>query len=277
MSACECPSVYKPLNRASKEIRVLDLRPSIDATEPIRGSLRIVTLSGTRPSKTQAPILQAAEAPEQRYETISYAWGDSQCNSIIFVGKNSLKVPASAEAAIRRMRDSHSTRTLWIDAICINQDDIGEKGHQVSIMGDVYAQSTCNLVWLGESDESTASAIRSFAAIYREILSMTDNLRTWTETLDGFYTGSRAEFQTTYDLPAMVRFYGRPWFRRLWVRISHESSNIAGLHFIARCYTNHSLGATGGCTRARKCSLLWGACTPAPHYFTSRCLGLLSS
>lgn len=108
-----------------------------------------------------------------------------------------LDVPASAESAVQRMRDRHSMRTLWIDSICINQSDINERSHQVGIMGDVYAHSTCNLIWLGESDESTASAVQSFNAVYDEILHAPENLRTWAKTLEGFYAGSRANFNTT--------------------------------------------------------------------------------
>ena len=39
--------------------------------------------------------------------------------------------------------------TLWIDAICINQDDVFERNHQVRLMGDLYRSATSVLSWLG--------------------------------------------------------------------------------------------------------------------------------
>jgi len=39
--------------------------------------------------------------------------------------------------------------TLWIDAICINQDDPAEKQYQVGPMGFIYHRAERVLVWLG--------------------------------------------------------------------------------------------------------------------------------
>lgn len=40
---------------------------------------------------------------------------------------------------------------LWIDAICINQSSMEERGHQVQLMGDVYSKAQRTWIWLGES------------------------------------------------------------------------------------------------------------------------------
>lgn len=211
-------AVYKPLNKAAKEIRVLDVLPSLDASAPLHGALRIMTLPEIRPPRTRGHTPLPPKPPTHSYETISYAWGDCNKISVVWLDEIALSVPASAEAAVRRMQDRHTVRTVWIDSICINQNDLGEKSDQIKIMGDVYACSICNLIWLGESDESTATAMRSLEAIYGEILSSTDSLRTWAQTLDSFYAGSRANINAACDLPAIARFYSRPWFSRLWVR-----------------------------------------------------------
>lgn len=44
------------------------------------------------------------------------------------------------------------TGYLWIDAICINQATTLEKNHQVSMMGMIYSQAECVIVWLGNCD-----------------------------------------------------------------------------------------------------------------------------
>ena len=52
--------------------------------------------------------------------------------------------------ALRRLRRPLASRTLWVDALCINQNDIDERGWQVSIMGQIYKSALNVLVWLGE-------------------------------------------------------------------------------------------------------------------------------
>jgi hypothetical protein len=38
---------------------------------------------------------------------------------------------------------------LWVDAVCINQLDPVEKGHQVAQMGRIYENAERVVVWLG--------------------------------------------------------------------------------------------------------------------------------
>lgn len=52
--------------------------------------------------------------------------------------------------ALKRMRGVESERILWIDALCINQDDISERSSQVGFMGRIYSNAVVVLIWLGE-------------------------------------------------------------------------------------------------------------------------------
>ncbi|KAK8239627.1 hypothetical protein IWZ00DRAFT_533904 [Phyllosticta capitalensis] len=47
---------------------------------------------------------------------------------------------------------------LWIDAICINQNDISEMSSQVQMMDRIYASARSSIVWLGVEDDSTSEA-----------------------------------------------------------------------------------------------------------------------
>jgi hypothetical protein len=44
-------------------------------------------------------------------------------------------------AALKALRHPQEDRYLWIDAICINQADIGERNHQVEMMSTIYGQA----------------------------------------------------------------------------------------------------------------------------------------
>ncbi|XXH03817.1 hypothetical protein Hte_010223 [Hypoxylon texense] len=49
-------------------------------------------------------------------------------------------------------------RDIWIDAICINQEDNVERCQQVSIMADIYRSAEYVIIWLGPADEFTQPA-----------------------------------------------------------------------------------------------------------------------
>lgn len=131
---------WRPVDRARKEIRVLDLGPGT-GTESLGGQLRHV-------------FLDESDKPE--YETISYAWGDYALVDSISVDSKRIPIPASAASALRCMRLPTRTRTLWIDCICIDQNNDHEKGHQVGLMADIFQSSCETLAHLGDDVDNTA-------------------------------------------------------------------------------------------------------------------------
>jgi hypothetical protein len=99
-------------------------------------------------------FLDGSSKPE--YETISYAWGHTALVDNCLLGDKSIPIPASAGSALRCMRSSVKTRTLWIDCICIDQTNDHEKGHQVGLIADIFQNSRQTLAYLGDVDEVTA-------------------------------------------------------------------------------------------------------------------------
>lgn len=123
--------VYEPLIHGESQVRLLTLHPG-QFDEDIRCSLHTASLT----SKPQ-------------YEALSYVWGDAADTLPVIVGGHEKQVTTNLEAALRHLRWQEKPRILWIDAICINQDDIEERSAQVPMMGDVYRQATSVIVWLG--------------------------------------------------------------------------------------------------------------------------------
>ncbi|KAI1504978.1 hypothetical protein F5X99DRAFT_405613 [Biscogniauxia marginata] len=110
------------------------------------------------PGKRDEPVrcmLAETELNEIRsYEALSYVWGDPNDTITVFINNAAFKITRNLHSALLRLRDSTSNRTLWVDAICINQTDLTEKQHQIAIMGDIYRQATSVILWLGEPQES---------------------------------------------------------------------------------------------------------------------------
>lgn len=216
--------LYKELNRDKKEIRLLVVEPGFE-WEPVRATFKQAFLT---------------DSPKPKYETISYAWGDATQRSTIYLHGKSLNVPASSEAALRRRRYDHKACVLWIDAICINQDDDSERGHQVGMMADIYGSTWRNLVWLGEDDRYTEAALDSIEELNEEFRRETDDLSNSYDTLytsKGQYNYSSKQLKAKIDPEALMHFYRRSWFSRLWVvqeaALACQSDCFCGRHAIA--------------------------------------------
>lgn len=89
------------------------------------------------------------------YEAISYTWGDEKSTESMLVNGKRFHLRPNLFSAFQVMRSAKTPRTIWVDAICINQDDISERNDQVRQMNDIYSNADVVNVWLGESTESS--------------------------------------------------------------------------------------------------------------------------
>src|SRR2546423_1242160 len=119
-------------------IRLLQLEPEKDA------EACVVTINIIHVTLDQNPD----------YEALSYTWGEPIFDQLIQIGRNShLLVTENLMRALKRLRHHTERRTLWIDQICIDQSNVKERSHQVTLMRRIYQQARETLVWLGEETE----------------------------------------------------------------------------------------------------------------------------
>ncbi|KAH6865970.1 heterokaryon incompatibility protein-domain-containing protein [Alternaria rosae] len=142
-----------PYDRITQDrhIRVLDLAPG-SWEEPVNCFLRTVHL----------------DDDELRYEAISYAWGDPSDRQTVVCNGNVVSTTRSLFEALQRFRYADTPRTLWADALCINQTDNDERTSQVRLMGFIYTKAVRVLVWLQHEDDQVV--LDSLNAICRYIL-----------------------------------------------------------------------------------------------------------
>ncbi|KAJ0120498.1 hypothetical protein J7T55_015227 [Diaporthe amygdali] len=125
---------YSPLDTQKSEIRLVTLLPG-QSRDAIRCTLSIASLDS---------------APE--YTALSYVWGDLSKTIPITVDNEPFDVTVNLEAGLRAVRKRWKRRVLWIDAICINQEDVQEKNVQVPQMRRLYSTAPAVLMWLGPSN-----------------------------------------------------------------------------------------------------------------------------
>ena len=131
-----------PLATEQREIRILSLAPGI-GDSVLRGDL----------------IVESLNYDDPHYTALSYTWSGpvSQCS--IVIGGVPLHITENLELALRRIRGLNRPKNMWVDAICINQNDSEEKSVQVLLMGDIYANAARTVVWLGEQSADSDMAM----------------------------------------------------------------------------------------------------------------------
>lgn len=104
-----------------------------------------------------------------KYEALSSVWGDkTQQVEITVVNtakateeQSKIEVQLDLAGAIRQLRHTDRIRTLWIDVICIDQNDKSEKVAQAKRIGRVYALASAVIVWLGHGGDSAVLGLET--------------------------------------------------------------------------------------------------------------------
>jgi hypothetical protein len=162
-------------------------------------SIRLLNLlPGSYGATLKCQIIEVQDPSSTSYDALSYTWGDPVSSETIEVcisvdsgdDNRSMIITRNLYDALQRLR-TEEPRRLWVDAICINQDDLQEKSHQVARMGQIYGNADNVIVWLGEDDAYPRT---------RGLL-MQDGKNRWPLTLP------------EVDLGELVTI---PWFFRVW-------------------------------------------------------------
>ncbi|KAF5253710.1 hypothetical protein FANTH_1402 [Fusarium anthophilum] len=179
---------------------------------------------------------------EAAYEALSYTWGKPDISShrrieIIFNGiGHSMSISSSLYIALRQLRRSNASRVTWADAICINQDDVKERGQQVALMGQIFSGAWQVVVWLGvESDHCLCgntvleASLSSVSNAFSGICTVVNDwlVQAGQEALEATYSEISKDGQSTMlrantddvedNRSAMIQLFRRRWFSRIWV------------------------------------------------------------
>jgi Heterokaryon incompatibility protein (HET) len=119
-------------------------------------------------------VAELEHCPE--YEAISYVWGDPEDTMPIVCNGRRLDITVNLHAALKRVRHNDRPRTLWADAICINQGNLKERSHHVSFMGRIYGHAKKVLVILGPALDGEAESVAALVKENAELVSKYDSI-----------------------------------------------------------------------------------------------------
>jgi hypothetical protein len=112
---------------------------------------------GDESSSIQVSILHTKLDHHALYEALSYTWGDPKETTPLRCNEDgdAISITRNCEAALRGLRKRDEERTLWIDAICIDQSNVEERSQQVQLMSAIYRQAERVLAYLGEASHDS--------------------------------------------------------------------------------------------------------------------------
>lgn len=113
-------------------------------------SIRLAILhAGYRPSPVKITLKASTFISRPKYKALSYTWGSPDVLKVIKLNGQSFKARKNLYDALVHLRHETEERTLWIDAICIDQSNVHERNQQVSLMSYIYTRAEMVIVWLG--------------------------------------------------------------------------------------------------------------------------------
>jgi hypothetical protein len=140
------------------------------------------------------------------YEAISWCWGREKANQLLRLHDGdhvyALPISPNLKAALFALRKHNKVRTVWIDAICINQRNLEERNIQVPRMDIIYGNAEKVCIWLGEGDADSKLAMDF---INNKVL----DLWKFDELIE--------DRHMTRNWAALINLMKRPWFSRRWV------------------------------------------------------------
>ncbi|EPE32270.1 hypothetical protein GLAREA_07403 [Glarea lozoyensis ATCC 20868] len=141
------------------------------------------------------------------YTALSYVWGSSTEKGEIIVNGCTMIISASLKTILRNVRDSSHAIRLWVDAICINQKDNGERSDQVGQMRDIYQGARRTIIYLGDSNEQITAA---FGALPHDI-------KIQSHTTGHLRSAAGDKRRLVHIEVWKNQIFNRSWFSRIWV------------------------------------------------------------
>ncbi|ETN41491.1 uncharacterized protein HMPREF1541_03427 [Cyphellophora europaea CBS 101466] len=202
MATQECgPLVHAPLTSPDRQIRLLEVAALGD---------------GDFDYSLTTYILGSRDIPH--FYALSYEWGPAQPTYPITIDGQYFEIRENLKRFLDRIAsgDRDFVRPLWIDAICIDQENVAERNEQVKIMGNIYSAASLVLTWIGSHH------IENGALAETEV-----HLRDWEKTDEFRRLSTRGASGRPSSL-SLQEPYGRMWnhlkllceqtyWHRLWI------------------------------------------------------------
>ncbi|KAL5318192.1 hypothetical protein ACEPPN_013251 [Leptodophora sp. 'Broadleaf-Isolate-01'] len=280
-------SLYQPLDQTSGEIRLLSLvLPGPHADE---GSLIEIEMR-------HAPLAQV----QTTYIALSYTWGDAKSTKSIRINGQEIRIRENLYDFLLRYRECMTdlrdgrdpfdsvefsayyqltmdldelkyseqgqprwleNMPIWIDALCMDQNNVSELNDNVPRMKDIYEKSLNVVVWLGNETETSKDAMIFLQNARMKFGENRQNSMFNSVLGIGRVNGVSSRLGPAADLDewkAAAELFDHPYWKRMWVvqELAYSFRNayiwcgrrqmhVHSLAKVQRAYFGDELGDTG--------------------------------
>lgn len=230
---------YSPLSVTSRgifSIRLLHLLPAHDTQDSAPLKCHLVETEITDGSSNGFDSNETKVA-HVKYQALSYTWGEpvfSHSLQVLDSGINRdnpkkssagfIRITENLHSALCSLRSPTETLVLWVDAVCIDQQNITERNSQVANFPKTYAGATSVLVWLGPDDGLNHGrlCLNFFAELATLILGdpkdgSEDEHRSWRKRFKINQAVSAFLDSNTSQSRPITSLLQRSWFKRRWI------------------------------------------------------------
>ena len=149
--------LYTPLSSEKSQIRLLKFgsipsKRSSPENDPICLKMKTISLNDTT---------------HPQFNTLSYVWGKPIFQKRISINGIEVAVTDNLYLALRHLNESRNDSYWWVDALCIDQSNLDERGTQVQMMSRIYASAANTVAHLGTFRPNTALDFIRTLASYR--------------------------------------------------------------------------------------------------------------
>ena len=188
-----------------------------DSLPNTEGYFRYLVL---KPGTGDVPLvcdIHTSRLKDISYEAISYVWGSEQKPKPLLCGGKTISITINLHAALARLRLPDKDRVLWADSVCINYNNLQEKGHQVAQMGRIYRDASHVLICLGaDGDEHALRA----SAIINDVVKIIQTTPATIDTIEWNifpWSGSDDRILVDERWNSIDMLLRQDWFARGWV------------------------------------------------------------
>ena len=195
-------TVYVNLPLGQHSIRLVDIQPGAGV-----GDVSVLI------------TVHSLDKVAMQYEALSYVWGDPKPAKHITVnGRDNVPVNPNLFDALISLRQPDTSRRIWIDALCLNQESPAEKSRQVQKMGKIYGLAKTVSVFLGISPSTDSSSIETLFQFLRDTSSTLETEGPTSRTFEGFCEPSNTSPDDVCK--GFVELCLQPWWGRIWTLVS---------------------------------------------------------
>lgn len=183
---------------------------------PSGDTFRYLSLQPGAGDEPLVSSLHTANIFDTAYDAVSYVWGTSIKDHTILCDGYTMMITPNLSKVLHRVRLPDRPLVLWADSICINQEDVFEKGHQVALMGKIYQSAQRVLIHPGSDDANQGPSVCSLLEEVDKMIQAT--CKTIDTSWDSFPSPDPDD-PLLFDIRwnALHTLISQSWFDRGWV------------------------------------------------------------